>query len=84
MSTATAPIPSVAKSAASITEIQQAIDLVAGDTTRFSQRFSDIARVSASSNAALIRMLWAAKDITGPVQSMNNELSQVLTTLRSS
>ncbi len=65
-------------------KIHGIVDLVAGDTTRFSQRFSDIARVSASSNAALIRMLWAAKDITGPVQSMNNELSQVLTTLRSS
>jgi methyl-accepting chemotaxis protein len=63
--------------------IHAIVDLVADDTEQFTSRFSDIARASASSNAALIRMLWAAKDISAPVEAMSNELGTVLTTLRS-
>jgi methyl-accepting chemotaxis protein len=63
-------------------QIQEVIGAVSTDTGLFSRRFGDVARASASSNAALIKMLWAAKDLSQPTQAMADELGVMLGTLR--
>ncbi|HYD68133.1 methyl-accepting chemotaxis protein [Azospirillum sp.] len=63
-------------------EITEVVEQVSQDAGVFNQRFSEVARSSASSYGSAIRVIWAAKDLTQPTQTLNQELGALLGALR--
>jgi methyl-accepting chemotaxis protein len=64
-------------------EILQQVRGIAQDATVFNQRFSAVARASASSYASAIKVIWAANDLSRPTNVLADQLDGFLTTLRS-
>ncbi|HEY0833182.1 MAG TPA: methyl-accepting chemotaxis protein, partial [Azospirillum sp.] len=63
-------------------EITEVVEQVSQDAGVFNVRFSEVARSSASSYGSAIRVIWAAKDLTQPTQTLNQELGALLSALR--
>ena len=55
---------------------------VSGDAVLFKDRFGEVAKSSAASYASAIRVIWAAKDLRRPTQSMVEAVGTLVTTLR--
>ena len=62
--------------------IVNSIEQVSHDARLFSERFSDVAKTSASTYASAIRVIWAARDIGSPAEKLAVEVDQLLGALR--
>ncbi len=63
-------------------EIIGVVRQVSTDAELFNTRFSEVAKASASSYGSAIRVIWAAKDLSKPTDSLVEDLGGLLQTLR--
>ncbi|CAK0767969.1 Methyl-accepting chemotaxis protein Amb2333 [uncultured Gammaproteobacteria bacterium] len=63
-------------------DIMRRVQEVSSDASIFNQRFSSVAKGSATSYASAIKVIWAANDLTKPTSALVSELGGFLKTLR--
>lgn len=73
---------SISRQGSATQDIRTVVDQVSQDAMLFHQRFGDVAKASASSYGSAIRVIWAAKDLTKPTETLVEELTDLLATLR--
>ena len=73
---------SVAEQNVATTDILKRVREIASDAEIFNNRFSAVARASASSYASAIKVIWTANDLRKPTDSLIHELATLMEALR--
>ncbi len=62
--------------------IESLVRQVAEDAGLFNARFADVAKMNASSYRSAIRVIWAARDLEQPAETLKTQIDGLLATLR--
>ena len=73
---------SVTEQNAATSDILKRVRDIASDAEIFNNRFSSVARASASSYASAIKVIWTANDLSQPTDSLIHELGTLMEALR--
>ena len=73
---------SVTEQNSATSDILKRVKEIAGDAEIFNNRFSSVARASASSYASAIKVIWTANDLSKPTDSLIHELATLMEALR--